>query len=156
MLGLPGTNLNDDFESFRFTKRLGLSSPTFSIFCPYPRTELTEFAIRKGLLDNDFDYDTKYKFKSPLKSYTDQEKKIQRRLRFLSPIVCGLPDFFIPILKTLLKINLTGLYFILAAFHEIYTLATRIFPRVYPQNPILFLKVLIDSMRLNTRKADKR
>lgn len=154
MLGVPGTSLDDDFESFRFTKKLKISSPTFSIFGPYPRTELTKLAIRKGLLDNDFNYKTRYNFKSPLKCYTDREKEIQRRLLFLSPIFCSLPDFFIPILKILLKINLTGLYSKLEAFYEIYTLATRIFPKVYPRNPVLFLRVLIDSMKLKTPKVE--
>ena len=154
ILGIPGTNLDDDFESFRFTKKLGLSSPTFSIFGPYPRTELTEFAIRKGLLDSDFNYEAKYKFKSALKCYTDREKEIQRRLLFLAPIFCSLPDFFIPVLKILLRINLTSLYSKAEALYEIYTLATRIFPRVYPRNPISFSKVLIDSMKLKTPKGE--
>jgi anaerobic magnesium-protoporphyrin IX monomethyl ester cyclase len=148
MFGIPGTTLKDDFYSFKFMKKLRLSVPTFGIFCPYPGTELTKYAIGKGLLDKNTKLDSEYSFKSVLNCYTEQEKNIQLRMRYLSPVFCSLPDFLIPFFKILLRINLTWLYYVIGSWYVTYKTSIKIFPKIYPLNPLIFIRILKDSMTL--------
>ncbi len=49
MLGIPGENLEQGFQTIRLNRELKIDFPRFSIFQPYPGTELGEEIIRKGL-----------------------------------------------------------------------------------------------------------
>jgi radical SAM superfamily enzyme YgiQ (UPF0313 family) len=147
ILGIPGTTLQHDFESFEFAKKLEPTVPTFSIFCPYPGTELTNYAIEKGLFDGSFDDNLKFYSKSALNCYTEKEKDMQKRLCLLAPIFCSLPDYFKPLLKLLVKLKLDRLYSLVGAVQYISALALKIFPQVYPLNPLTVLKVFGDSLR---------
>ncbi|MFQ5445135.1 MAG: B12-binding domain-containing radical SAM protein, partial [Nitrospinales bacterium] len=51
LFGIPGTTLEDDFQSFLFAKKVKPAAPTFGIFCPFPKSELTDYAIELGVLD---------------------------------------------------------------------------------------------------------
>jgi len=146
MLGIPGTTLKQDFDSFIFTKKLKLSVPTFGIFCPYPGTKLTEYAMQKGMLDSKTSFKSKFGLKSVLNYYTDEEKEIQLRLSYLAPLFCSLPDRFIPFLKYLVKKKLTKLYFLIDGFYSIIKLRIHIFPYSNPRTPIDFFKILKDSI----------
>lgn len=156
MLGIPGTTLKDDFDSFKFTKKLRLSVPSFEIFCPYPGTELTEYAIKNGLLDRNVELESKYSFTSALNCYSKKKKKIQLRMAYLAQIFCSLPDFLIPIFKILVRINLTWFYSIASSLYVIYRTSTKIFPKIYPLNPLVFLKILKDSMTFTNPKENNR
>lgn len=156
MLGIPGTTLKQDFDSFLFTKSLRLSAPTFGIFSPYPRTELTEYAIKKGYLDKNFNYETKYGLKSVLNCYTKREKDIQIRLAYLAPIFCALPDFFISFLKILLKLKLTIFYSLIGAIYVSYRTYIKIFPHILPRNPINLFKVVKEAIQYSKPKARDR
>jgi len=156
MFGLPSTTLKDDFNSFIFTKRLKLTVPTFGIFCPYPKTELTDYAVKKGLLDKDYEFDAKYNFESALKCFSKNEKKIQLRMTYLASIFCSLPDSFIPLFKILAKLNLKYIYSFFGSLYLIYRTGTKIFPRIYPSNPWLFLKILIESFTFSNPVRMKR
>ena len=156
MLAIPGTVLKDDFNSFLFTKSLKLSTPTFGIFSPYPKTELTKYAIKQGFLDKNFNYETKFGLKSALNCYTEEEKNIQIRLAYLAPIFCDLPDFFIPLLKKLLKLNLTKLYSFIGAVYISYRTYVKIFPRILPRNLINFFKIVRDAIQYSKPKSRDR
>ncbi len=140
MMGLPGTTVEDDFKSFLFAKRLKPAFPSFGIFAPFPKTELTEFAINRKYLDRDYDYNTTFSMKSALNSYTEKEKNIQLRLTYLSTLFCSLPDFMIPVLKLLIRLNLTFLYRLIYNLSETFMQSTRIFPGTYPRNPCYIIK----------------
>ena len=156
MFGIPGTTLTDDFYSFKFTKKLKLSVPTFGIFCPYPGTELTKYAIEKGLLDKNSELESKYSFTSELNCYTKQEKNIQLRMMYLSSVFCSLPDCFVPFLKILIRINLTWIYSIIGTWYILYRTSVKIFPKIYPLNPLVFIKILADSMTLTNPKKESK
>src|SRR4030042_1937237 len=116
MLGIPGATVKQYFNSFFFAKSLKLSVPTFGIFSPYPGTELTKYAIKRGYLDKDFSLrGAKYGLKSVLKNYSEEEKDFQIHLAYLGSIFAVLPDFFVPLLKILLKLKLTKIYSLVGA-----------------------------------------
>ena len=140
ILGLPGTTLKDDFESYRFAKSLRPTAPTFSIFCPYPRTELTRYAVEQGVLPEDFDYNVTYRNRSVLTNYTDRERDLQLRFSYLAAIFCFVPNFMEPLLKLLIRLPLTRLYGFAEASFETYLRGLRVFPGAQPKRPLQFLK----------------
>lgn len=140
MMGLPGTTIEDDFDSFLFAKKMKVAAPTFGIFQPFPKTELTQYAIKNGFLAPDYDFNNTFFTKSPLNTYTEEEREIQYRLCKLAELFCHLPDFFIPALRRLVRINLTSLYELVYSIVLSYIQSTRIFPGAYPRNPVFFLK----------------
>ncbi len=134
MMGLPGTTLEDDFNSFLFAKKLKPAFPSFGMFAPFPKTELTEFAIDMKYLDRDYDYNTTFVIKSVLNCYTEREKNMQLRLLYLSTLFCCLPDFMTPLLKLLIRLNLTLPYRVVYNIINTYMQGVRIFPGAYPRN----------------------
>lgn len=153
MLGIPGTTLKEDFDSFLFTKNLKLSAPTFGIFSPYPGTELTEYAIENGFLDKNFNFRTKFGLKSVLSCYTEKERDWQIRLAYLAPIFAALPNFFIRFLKILLKLRLTKLYSLIGGIYVSYRTYFKIFPHTLPSQPLSLLRIVRGAIRYSQPKS---
>jgi radical SAM superfamily enzyme YgiQ (UPF0313 family) len=135
ILALPGTTFQDDWDSFLFAKKAKAAVPTFSIFCPFPNTDLTKQAIELGALPADFDYNTVSGWEqSVLTNFTAEEKRMQVRLAHLGTLFCLLPDFMIPVLKVLIRLPLDYLYKFWGSLFFSYMLATRIFPGARPRD----------------------
>ncbi|MEO5365412.1 MAG: B12-binding domain-containing radical SAM protein [Magnetococcus sp. WYHC-3] len=147
MLGLPGTTLEDDFRSVAFAHSLGHVAPTFGIFAPFPRTDLTELAMELQVLSNDYDYTTaSYGSPSILQQYTPTERQELYRLYKLAPLFCRLPRFFMPALRHAVKLPLDGLYSLMGNLFVSYCMS-RIFPGSQPRNPIHLMRAIINSLR---------
>jgi len=144
MLALPGTTLSDDWQSVVFAKKLKLTVPTFGIFCPFPRTELAQYATDHGLLNEKNTLDLGYGRKSVLNCYTEKEKDVQLRLAYLASIFCALPDFFLPVLKRLVNYNLTRLYSLLGSLFVVSATAIHIFRPVISFNPLKIMRIALD------------
>jgi anaerobic magnesium-protoporphyrin IX monomethyl ester cyclase len=144
MFGIPGTTLQDDYESFLFTRKLRLTCPTFGIFCPYPGTKLADYAVEKGLLQKEYQFSPKYSSTTPLTGYTTEEKGMQRRMALLAPLFCELPDALLRFLKPLARLRLTPLYSLLGNLC-IFCRASQVFPKIYPANPFRALRIILDS-----------
>jgi anaerobic magnesium-protoporphyrin IX monomethyl ester cyclase len=135
ILGIPGTTIEDDFQAYQFAKSLKAAAPTFGIFCPYPGTELTEYAIKIGVLAPDYDYDGMTATgRSAMNNYTPEEKEIQIRLQSLASLFCKLPNFMDPVLKVLIKLPLTRIYNLVGSAYVSYMLASKCFPGAYPRD----------------------
>ena len=144
ILGIPGTTIEDDFQAYQFAKSLNAAAPTFGIFCPYPGTELTKYAIKIGALAADYDFDElTFSGRSAMNNYTTEEKEIQIRLRSLASLFCKLPDFMDSVLKVLIRLPLTRLYAVIGAAFVSYMLATKCFPGAYPRD----LHTLLDAIK---------
>jgi anaerobic magnesium-protoporphyrin IX monomethyl ester cyclase len=156
LLALPGTTFADDFQSFRFTKSLKMTVPTFGIFSPYPRTRLTDYAIELGLLPDNFDYQHHAERQSALRSFTSQEKRMQLSLTYLGTMFCDLPDILIPVLRMLLRWPFVWLYKYSGASYIIIKSGLFIFPKIYPRNPLRLFRLFRESVRyFMARKGDK-
>jgi len=142
LLALPGTKFSDDLDTFCFAKRLKLTVPTFSIFSPYPKTRLTEFAIARGELPADFKFDHHANQETALNSFSAIEKRMQLNLSYMGTLFCDLPDRFYPLIKFLLRLPLGGVYKFLGPIYLVLKLSVFIFPRVYPFNLKLICSVL--------------
>ena len=156
ILGLPGTTLEDDYTSFLFARRVKPSAPTFTIFCPYPKTHLAEYALSKGLLDSEFDYKRTFRNRSVLNNYTEKEKDIQLRLSYLAPIFCFMPDCMLPVLRFLIRRNLTGVYGMISSIAESYLRSWRIFPGAQPRNPVHFFQAVVRTIRYVFKTVEKK
>jgi magnesium-protoporphyrin IX monomethyl ester (oxidative) cyclase len=56
MLGIPGETKHTMKETIEFAKSLDLDYAIFSIYSPYPGTEMYDLAVSKGYLPHDIDY----------------------------------------------------------------------------------------------------
>lgn len=155
LLGLPGTTFADDFQSFCFTKKLKMTVPTFGIFSPYPRTQLTDYAIELGALPDNFDFQHRAHQQSPLLSFSLGEKRMQYNLTFLGTLFCDLPYAFIPLLRILIRWPLGRLYKYIGTAYMVVKSGLFIFPNIYPRNPLQVLRLLRESIRFFTLPKTK-
>jgi len=157
ILGIPGTTLDDDWYSYKFAKKLKAAAPTFGIFSPYPGTELTDYAIELGQLDQDYDFNgLTATGKTILKGYSEKDKNRMRNLQSLASIFCYLPNFFDPVLKILIKLPLAKIYGPLGATFVSAMLAIRCFPGAYPRNLRSILQSILRAVRFFNEPSEKK
>jgi anaerobic magnesium-protoporphyrin IX monomethyl ester cyclase len=144
ILGIPGTTLKDDFESINFAKRLKIVYPAFTIFAPFPGTELTEHSIALGLLDENFDYGlTSLTNQSVLSGYTKDEKNTQLNLFYLAPIFCYFPKLLFRTLPWFSQQYwLSPVYKVLGSLFTAYLLGRKIFPGAQPKGIAKIIKAV--------------
>ena len=148
MVGIPGTTLEDDFQSLNFTRSLKLTVPTFSVCSPSRGTELADYAIEHGYMPPDADFITRFSALSPLNNYSHREKKIQARIACLGTLYCTVPAFLTPLARLLITGPVPlALAKKLGFSFTVFRIATRLFPHAIPKNPITILKVAIDGIR---------
>jgi len=140
MLGLPGTTIVDDLNSYLFAKKMRVAAPTFGVYQPFPKTELASYAINIGCLDIEYDYNNTFTSPSQLTCYTDEERACQYRLSRLASIFCYLPDYFDSLLFYLIKINITSISELIDSIFSSYLMGVKIFPNAYPKNPYALMK----------------
>ncbi len=102
MLGLPGEDIEKTFETILFNSKCKVDFPGFSIFQPYPDTALTNYAIKMGCFDGDFDNSNPdYLRRSPLK-LTIKEKRQLENLNKFSSLLAKFP-VLTPLIRMLIK-----------------------------------------------------
>jgi anaerobic magnesium-protoporphyrin IX monomethyl ester cyclase len=146
MLGLPGTTLEDDYQALKFARRVGAAAPTFGIFCPYPKTELTELAKEKGILPEGFDFTNTYRNETVLTNYTAKEKSEQLRLSYLAPLFTFFPDSSDRLLRLLVKLPLTTVYSLFSSIVTSWLVGRRIFPGSQPRDPIYLARSAVTAV----------
>lgn len=140
MLGIPGTTLKGDFYTVEFARQLKISVPTFGIFSPYPGTELTDYAVKKEMLDSKNMCFHKFRQKTMLNCYTEKEKDMMLRLAYLGTFFCFLAGWCQSLLKMMVRLPLTGLYSFLNSLFLSYLLSSRIFLSARPTKLSLIVK----------------
>ncbi len=55
LLGVPGEKIENIYETIELNQKIKADFPHPYIFYPFPKTQLTQMAIEKGLLDKDYD-----------------------------------------------------------------------------------------------------
>lgn len=129
IFAVPGTSIKEDIEGLDLNIACGVTFGEFPLFFPYPKTELAEYAIKKGYFDGDFDnLHMSYQSTSPLKGFSDREKLMQRNLSLLSTLCLWKPSLRNLTVKRLIKLPLPGLWFVLYFLVKAYLVKTRIYP----------------------------
>jgi len=95
ILGLPGSTLDDDLQSVDFTLQCRPTYSGFSVFTPFPGTNLYKYSKEHGYLSNDASFVDEFpqsmQQDSILNHITDRQKKIHRNILLLIPIANWLP-----------------------------------------------------------------
>jgi radical SAM superfamily enzyme YgiQ (UPF0313 family) len=58
IMGLPEETLDDAFSTVELNIKIKTDYPWCSLFSPFPGTELTDYAFKKGYLDEQFEYNS--------------------------------------------------------------------------------------------------
>ena len=104
IIGLPGESVDTVLETLRFNIKCKPFYSWCTIYQPYPKTPLAEFAQKKGYFDGDYDkVDHSYYRYSILKFKNKNEKRQIENLHKLFAITVSFP-FLYPITRQLIKL----------------------------------------------------
>ncbi len=127
ILGLPGTELEDEFKSVELNIEVGADLALFPIFHPYPLTELAETARAMGLWNGEFSgYGISYMEASPL-SFPKMRKRIQNNLALLGTVAAVFPKAW-PAIKRLARMRENWLFFFLYYLCKMWVVEHKIYP----------------------------
>lgn len=156
ILGIPGTTLKDDIETIKFMKKIKMTDPTFTIFTPFPKTELTEYGIKNGYFHNDLSFSEGINYFTPVKMKNMTEKERMRQLNYvyLGPLFCCLPWFIFPLINVLSYLPLKNIYYLIMMTVIVVKHGLYIFPGIYPLNPIKIIKVFTEALFHFTAKKE--
>jgi anaerobic magnesium-protoporphyrin IX monomethyl ester cyclase len=104
ILGLPGGSLQTDMETVQLNTRCRVDNPVSTIFQPYPKTGLGEYAVRNGFFGGDFDtLSDSYFGGSQLRFSSRSEKtRIENLHKFFGLAVCH--PFLLPLIRIILRL----------------------------------------------------
>jgi len=129
ILGLPFSTTENEIETLDLNVRCRVSFAEFPIFHPYPRTELGNFCIEKGIYTPKYeDLHMSYMNKSPLSCFTEQQKNIQRNLSRLGALVLLFPFLRNIVVNHLIYLPYNKLFFLCYYLTKIYLNKTRVYP----------------------------
>jgi len=155
ILGLPYATIENEIETIDLNIKAKVSYVEFPIFHPYPRTELGDDCIKKGIYQPNYSgLHMSYMNKSPLSCFSEKEKNIQRNLSTLGLLVVWLPFLRNIILKWLIYLPYNRFFFFLYYITKSYLNRTRIYP--IKLGPRGLWNILVKSWRLESfRKFDE-
>jgi len=133
MLGLPTSSIQDDIDVVDFCINNRIKLAQFPIFAPYPKTEITDYAIKKGYFDGDFSSIEMYldAKKSKLSQFSEKEKNIQLNIQTLGPIVLRYPWLRNIVLNWLIYWPPNKIFERISIFDKLITYQTEIYRRKY-------------------------
>ncbi len=109
MLGLPGDSIEKSFETILFNSKCKVDFPGFSIFQPYPGTSLTDYAIKNGFFDGNFDgSNPDYLRRSPLKLGKREKRELENLNKFSSLLAKF--SILAPLVRMLIKLPENKVY----------------------------------------------
>ena len=126
------TAIDYDIESLDINIRCRVTYADFPVLHPYPGCELTEYAVKHGFFDGDFDkLFFSYQAESPFTCFTPTEALMQKNLSLLGPICVMFPDarwLRNVTVNVLMKLPLTKLYFFPWYLAKGYLNIVRVYP----------------------------
>ena len=97
MLGLPGASLEDELKSLEMTFQCQPTYASFTVFTPFPGTDLYRLCLDKKYIDKPFDDTCEYPestFQSScLKNFSEKDKKIHHNILMLGALANWKPFF---------------------------------------------------------------
>ncbi|KPK41088.1 MAG: hypothetical protein AMJ78_06485 [Omnitrophica WOR_2 bacterium SM23_29] len=151
IIGLPFSKLENEIESVDMNIKCRVAFVEFPIFHPYPRTELGDFCIEKGIYKPQYELlHMFYMNRSPLTCFSEREKNVQRNLAELGPLVVWLPFLRGIVLKYLIYFPNNKIFVLIYYFVKAYLVKTKIYPmRVGMKNS---WRAFLKSLRLELFK----
>ncbi len=133
VMGAQGkTPIDYDIESLDLNIRCRVTYADFPVLHPYPGCELTEYAIKNGFFDGDFDkLFFSYQAESPFSCFDSKTALMQKNLSLLGPICVMFPGarwLRNLTVKLLITLPLTKLYFFPWYLAKGYLNVVRVYP----------------------------
>lgn len=129
ILALPYSTIQNDIETLDLNIKARVSFAEFPIFHPYPKTELGDYCVEKGIYTPDYGgLHMSYMNKSPLSCFTEKEKNMQRNLSTLGLLVIWFPRSRNLVVNHLIHLPYNRLYFLTYYVLKVYLNKTRIYP----------------------------
>jgi len=147
------TAFDYDIESLDLNIRCRVGYAEFPVLHPYPGCELAEYAVNNGFFDGDFDkLFYSYQAESPFVCFSAKEVLMQKNLSLLGPLCVQFRQQWLRdlVVKVLVKLPLTKLYFFPWYLAKAYLNVFRLYPLKLP-----LWSVLVDfgySIRREWRK----
>jgi radical SAM superfamily enzyme YgiQ (UPF0313 family) len=140
MLALPFTTIEDDIASVDFAIKVQPEMADFSIFMPYPGTDLGDFCRDKGIYDHEND-NVYYGFKneSPLKCFDARTKRAQQNLAQLAILAVQFPFLRNLVMNRLIHWKPNKIFFFIHYLLAVYCYGARIFPYKHTLRDYAFL-----------------
>ena len=128
MLALPFSSLEHDIASVDYAIRVQPDMPNFSIFMPYPGTDLGDYCQKVGIYDLEKD-NINYGMRnmSPLTCFSDKEKKAQYNLCQLAIVAIKFPILRNLIINKLIHREPNKLFFLIHYVFAVTTYGRKIF-----------------------------
>jgi radical SAM superfamily enzyme YgiQ (UPF0313 family) len=129
ILALPFSTIENDVETLDLNIKCKVSFAEFPIFHPYPKTELGNLCIEKGLYDTKYEaLHMSYMNRSPLSCFSEKEKNIQKNLSELGLLVVWFPSLRNLVVQYLIYLPHNRLFFYVYYLSKAYLVNTRIYP----------------------------
>ena len=104
ILGLPGGSFETDMETVRLNIECKVDNAISTVFQPYPKTKLGDYAVEKGYFNGDFDsLGESYFGESQLKFSTGHEKTRIENLQKFFGLAVNHPSL-LPLIETIVKL----------------------------------------------------
>jgi len=125
ILGIPGSNFENDLKFLDFNMPYHVTYPMATVLTPFPGTKVFEEAEKRNLIpENYISYDNSMMRVSPM-NIKDREK-VEKLQKLIAVTVRF--QFLRPILPSLLKLPLGGLYWVIFKVWMGYVFSQNIFP----------------------------
>ncbi len=127
ILGLPESSFAKDLETLDLNIKCKVDNAISTVFQPYPKTKLGEYALEKGYFDGDFDsLDKSYFNGSVLNCFSKKEKRKIENLHKFFGIAVNHPSL-LPIIRILILLPPNGFYRLFYRLWDSYRKRTKIF-----------------------------
>jgi hypothetical protein len=94
MLAVPGSTLQDDLDTIKFSRKARVTCPGYSTTVPMKNTELYNYSIQQGLIDDPATHEsdmTGLVERSKLPCFTEREKNIRYNVFLMGALIAKLP-----------------------------------------------------------------
>ena len=110
ILGVPGETFETALESLRVNQAIRPDVANASIFTPYPKLPMTEYAIRHGYFDGDFDrLNNNYYHDTVIRFASEADRRKILNLRCMFSVVARHP-WMMRLIRPVLGVRPNGFY----------------------------------------------
>ncbi len=141
ILGIPGETFNTAMETLYLNIEVKPNNAIATVFQPYPKTALSNLAVKKGLFDGDFDsvYESFFD-RSALKFNTPMEKRKIENLQKFFGIAASFP-WLLPAIKLAIRYPLSPLYKLFYRLWDTYCKRKHIFTLDFNMRDYLLIAI---------------
>jgi len=127
ILGLPGGSFDTDMETVELNIKCKVDNPVSTVFQPYPKTKLGEYALKEGYFSGDFDsLGESYFGKSELRfSSKDERRRIENLQKFFG-LAVNYPSL-LPFIKIITKLPPNKIFNLIHRIWDSYCKRKKIF-----------------------------